>query len=129
MSNHSSRRSPSPEKLAKFNFDRLEKPLKHKTKVINRQQSEELGKIDESDDEGVQKNENLPHTKTIVHFETLQKNSLMILHNPLEEDFLDELREMAKVKVEKNHLGHLNVIGSEQQVALARFLIQEEVRY
>lgn len=122
------RRSPSPEKLAKISIDKMENPFIHK--VINRQQSEELSKIEESDE--VFKLEsssthNLPN-KTIVHFETFQKNSLMILHTPLDFNFLDELRQMAKVKIERNKLGHLSVIGSEQQVALAKFLIQEEVR-
>lgn len=120
------RRSPSPEKLAKIVNDKMDIKLNHK--VINRRQSEELAKIEESDEvmKECSSTHNLP-TKTIVHFETFQRNSLMIFHTPLDVDFLDELREMAKVKIVKNKLGHLNVVGSEQQVALAKFLIQEEV--
>uniref|UniRef100_A0A336LP90 CSON000164 protein n=1 Tax=Culicoides sonorensis TaxID=179676 RepID=A0A336LP90_CULSO len=123
-----SNKLPSPEKFAKISTEKLQSSgIIHK--VINRQLSEELSKIDESDEIKLENTSDIkfPH-KTIVHFQTFQKNSLMILHTPLSTEFLDELRQVTKTKIEINKLGHFSIIGSEQQVALSRYLIQEKIK-
>lgn len=112
-------RTPSKEHLKRTSSD---------LKPINEIKNEENDDSDNERERAETDTEKILSSRTIVHFQTFFKNSLMILHETLSDNFLDELRDITKVSVsKKNSLGHLNISGSEQQVALARFMIQEEV--